>query len=333
MLTKTLVYAQNAAIEGLFTPPDGQVLLIVGQDLDALGGLPDHNSGYLDHIGRVTGGVTSYTGMPDLGGLETLANWGSGDVCAQCMLESPSYENMVIALGFWMAAGYEEQVAAGNYDTQIETLAQWIKQAARPVYLRIGYEFDGQWNDYEPTAYVNAYRRIVDHLRAAEVNNVAFVWQSATHNTPRYGGYEWLDWYPGDEYVDWFGLSYFEPREDILTAFLELARTHHKPVMIAEATPRGFDLGNTNNPEGVWNIWFAPFFEFIHTNQDVIRAVAYINVDWDSQAMWHDQGWGDSRVEANETVRELWLTEVQIDFWLKASPDLFEQLGYNVTPP
>jgi hypothetical protein len=72
------------------------------------------------------------------------------------------------------------EVSRGTYDAQIEQLADWLNQIDVPVYLRIGYEFDllgGQWG--APTDYRRAYRRIVDRLRAAGVDNVAYVWHSA----------------------------------------------------------------------------------------------------------------------------------------------------------
>lgn len=32
-------------------------------------------------------------------------------------------------------------------------------------------------------------------------------------------------------------------------------------------------------PEAIWHDWYEPFFDFIHANTDVIRAVAYFNAD------------------------------------------------------
>jgi beta-mannanase len=198
--------------------------------------------------------------------------------------------------------------------------------------LRIGYEFDGEWNRYDPEPYVAAWRRIVERLAENGVTNVATVWQSATHHTPRYGGHDWIDWYPGDEYVDWFGLSYFEPRLDILNAFLRLAREHGKPVMIAESTPRGANLANVTRPQLMWDTWFQPYFDFIYANQDVIRAVAYINVNWNAQPMWTNDNWGDSRVQVNADIMRWWLDELNKDMWLRASPDLFALLSYAAAP-
>jgi hypothetical protein len=58
----------------------------------------------------------------------------------------------------------------------------------------------------------------------------------------------------------------------------------------------------------IWAHWYAPLFELMAANGDVIRALAYINADWDSQPMWgppyKDGFWGDTRLEADEAVAE-----------------------------
>lgn len=309
-------------------PPDGKILLIIGQDLGAVGGMPGYDAGYVDAVDAVPGGVTTYTNL-GLDGLATPANWGSGDVHAQLIMDTPAFENSALVIGLYMANNMEYAVASGSQDAAIDALGEWIRAQDRPIYLRIGYEFDGEWNRYDPEPYAAAWRRIVDRLRENGVTNVATVWQSATHHTPRYGGYAWIDWYPGDAYVDWFGLSYFEPRPAILNAFLDLAREHGKPVMIAESTPRGANIASLRRPQLLWDTWFRPYFDFIDENQDVIRAVAYINVNWNSQPMWTNDNWGDSRIQANPEIMARWLGEVNKAAWLHASPDLFEMLNYS----
>lgn len=60
--------------------------------------------------------------------------------------------------------------------------------------------------------------------------------------------------------------------------------------------------------------WYAPFFRFIRNNKDVVKAVAYINADWDAQELWappYANGyWGDSRVQANSGISKKWLSEI-----------------------
>jgi hypothetical protein len=138
------------------------------------------------------------------------------------------------------------------------------------------------------------------------------------------------------------GLSYFDYDESVHTPFLDFARERRKPILVAESAPQGYELeagvfgwdGVPVTPAEIWDGWYAPYFAYIHHNADVIRAVAYINVDWNSQLMWQDGGseglyWGDSRVEANEVIRARWLAEVSTDRWLHGSPELFGVLGYG----
>jgi hypothetical protein len=96
--------------------------------------------------------------------------------------------------------------------------------------------------------------------------------------------------------------------------------------MIAEATPRA-DL-KVGDGTAHWTSWFNPLFEKIYMH-DRIKALAYINVNWDSQSMWQGQGWGDSRVQVNEVIMENWQNEIQKDSWILASDSLFELLDYQ----
>ena len=160
------------------------------------------------------------------------------------------------------------RIVSGELDKNIHQLANFFSMIEGPVYLRIGYEFDGGWNrGYEDaTEYVAAFRRIVDVLREENADNVQFVWQSAAFplDILNDGGYTDIrQWYPGDEYVDWMGFSLFllldegpaietdfEPptARELVGKVLELARERGKPVFIGEASPQGYDLaGGTNS--------------------------------------------------------------------------------------
>ena len=68
-------------------------------------------------------------------------------------------------------------------------------------------------------------------MRAEGVNNVAFVWHSYIFAS--YNGFPISAWYPGDEYVDWVGVSLFGllyQDADLLfhgDAVLDFAKTHN----------------------------------------------------------------------------------------------------------
>ncbi|MEL7220626.1 MAG: glycosyl hydrolase, partial [Bacteroidota bacterium] len=222
-----------------FAPEDGKKLLIIGQDLGFVGGLNTYTNGYVDQFSsHVPAGVTSYTSIPSLGGLTNRANWGAGDVQAQAYLNDPTFNHSFIVIGLYLV-GVLEGINDGDHDQSIQTLANWIKGQNRPVFIRIGYEFEGPWNAYAPNAFRDAWRHIVHIFDEEEVRNVAYVWQSAGLNYSNI-----LDWYPGDEYVNWLGYSQFDG-QNMGQSIKSLAIQRNKPIMIAEATPR-VDLGDGN---------------------------------------------------------------------------------------
>jgi len=336
----------NARTPALFEPPPGKQLFIVGQDLGAIGGFAwPRNRGYVDGIPIAPAGVTTYLSLPRLAGMEKAANLGSGVLNAQAILANPRYAHAVLAIGLHFV-GKEKAIADGEMDAAIQRLADWIRKSNRPVFLRIGYEFDGSWNHYDPENYRKAFRRIVEILRERGAKNCAMVWQSATSPVNGSRAPDVMKWYPGDDYVDWFGYSWFlnQPRQIELTdAWLALAAERGKPVMVCESAPQGYDLKRLNkrsifrgkNPqpktaEQIWAEWYEPFFAYVNRNRHQIRAVAYINANWNRQLMWgwpYSNGyWGDSRVQVNPVIREKWLAELSQPGWMRATPSLFSEL-------
>lgn len=309
--------------------PERKTWLFMGQDLGAVGGFPaDHDQGYVDYLG-VPPGVTIYTDLQFPLSLRQRLNVGSGDLCGQCYLDNPTFDGAMIAIGVYMVNDLPG-IVAGSRDANIALLGDFIRDTAQPVFLRIGYEFDGSWNGYDPALYIQAFRRIVDRLRAQGVRNFTTVWQGSGSTTNKT---TLLRWYPGDDYVDWVGYSYFRqsnPSGGIMT----IARERKKPVMIAEATPqRNLSLGD---PTTHWNTWFAPFFTHIHANQDMIKAVAYINVRWFDQPAWN-AGWGDSRVQIRPEIKTQWMAEMQTSMWAPGNfvnaDRNYVLTAHDLTPP
>jgi endo-1,4-beta-D-glucanase Y len=377
-------------ISGKFTPPSGKTMMIIGQDLEAITNytnpvngfpIPSGVTTYLN-LGLLTtattrgpSGKTIYYGALGLdnanapqktaGGFDS--DWGAGPLNAYSA--ALAWSNSTLQIGLYMV-GDLSPINSGARDNEIRKLKAFCaKISPKPIYLRIGYEFDGNWNNYDKTGYIAAYKRIVDILRGAsgtEAANVAFVWQASTSPVDDIvdGNSENInDWYPGDNYVDWMGMSWFltpgsapsnrttATQISLANEVLNLARTKKKPVMICESTPQGYKIGTTpltkanvgvwdgtaaqnsvtKTPTEVWNEWFKPYFDYIHANSDAIRAVSYINANWDSQYLWKDYVnsgyWGDSRVQANATIKSNWFSEINTPFWLHGSSALFSQLN------
>ncbi len=337
-------------------PEEPARLFIIGQDLDSIRGymassccaMPDGTTAYLD-LYELLSEPDDYGGLGiDRNGKPTgeESEWGAGAVNAY--MTAMEFDVNALAIGLSITEnehpGGLSRLADGKHDDEIRQLGRFIRKTGRITYLRIGYEFDGAWNQgyQHRELYVAAYRRIVDTLRADRVPGVRFVWQGSAAAVDEVidGGHEnILDWYPGDDYVDWVGLSWFmnpdetrsvpgyrgaTPRE-LSDELVQLARERGKPVMIAEAAPQAYDLNQRttahhspiwDGPSGsqqrslssdaIWDTWFQPMFDYMDDNADVIRALAYINCHWDSQPKWgppYASGfWGDTRLETNPDI-------------------------------
>lgn len=351
------INSQNAAVQHhrklqKFEPTDGKVLLFVGQELEAIGGLKDYNNGYLNHFQRPAG-WTAYTNISPgkesfgliqegLDGIFTTKNWGDHDSNMSLQLESKNFENMALAIGLSFVDN-EEKIADGTLDIYINKLADFLLSLGkRPVFLRIAYEFDGEpWNHYDQKSTIAAYKRIVDILRGRGVKNTAYVWQSTGSMSSEI---QLEQWYPGDDYVDWLGISFFNNWPKI--QMFKFARKKGKPVFIAESTPTITDpktdpnsgttletkLSNPEQAEQAWKQWFVPFFEAIETNKDVVKAVSYINCHWESHPMWYDNPTFkgiDARLHINNTIKKRWEEKISNPRFILSSPTLYNDLYKN----
>lgn len=306
-----------------FIPPAGKTLLIMGQTMEDIA---DYMGSFSDE--PLPGGWSAYWGIPSIEGItSTYFNPNGSSQNHQYLVDS--FPNSVIQSACWMVGTWDvaKNTANGDNDHVIRHFSTWAKSVDRPIYLRIGYEFDGPHNELDPVDYVNAYHRVVDIMRAEGVTNVAFVWHS--YLFAPYNGNTLESYYPGDDYVDWAGISLFGllyQDADLLQygdAFMEFAKLHKKPVMVAEASPTN---GIYPNDITVWNTWFVNFFSVCY--QKNIKAISFINANW-TDYNFPGINWADARLTNNTYVSDSWFAETNKPRYLKQSPTLFHELGYQ----
>ena len=286
------------------------VRVFVGQDVTTI-------AGYASNVGTPLG-VVGYTSLRNLEGLGTLAEYGTGP---QHLAElSRRYPDAHISIGLHIL-GELDAINRGELDAQIAKLAEELGAYNVPVLLRVGYEFDAEWVSFEPEPYKLAFRRIVEKMRPT-ASNVEYVWQSFSACGRTYKNYPLEAWYPGDQYVDWFGVSLFSEYSDCQFSsqldFAQRARDAGKEFFVAEATPRFFDVANqTYSRDGetfdnlttqqIIDRWYGPVSDFIRDTSDVLKGFAYINANWEGpdQTAWTEY-WGDARVQSNPEILEYW---------------------------
>src|SRR3954463_4554055 len=107
-----------------------------------------------------------------------------------------------------------QAIAAGEFDAYLSAQGKALAAVGAPVAVRFAHEMNGDWypwgqgaNGNAPADYVAAYRHVHDVVTAAGASNVVWVWSPITVISRPGVPLEPL--YPGDEYVDWVGLSVY----------------------------------------------------------------------------------------------------------------------------
>lgn len=134
-------------------------------------------------------------------------------------------------------------VSAGVYDPEIAELVAGLTLLGRPAFIRVGYEFNGGWNNYPPKAYIGAWNKIVSAWKADPALNrsVAAVWDYSCDGPGHY-----MSWYPTETPPDWWGVNIFSQASlassDCVAGFVDAATAARVPVMLGESTPRGYSV-------------------------------------------------------------------------------------------
>lgn len=158
--------------------------------------------------------------------------------------------------------------AGGSYDSKLIEAFSYLNTLSNPVFIRIGGEMNVWNNAAAPDQYIAAYRHVASLARSC-CPRAALVF------SPNYSSSYRVDmdsFYPGDEYVDWVGVSLYYNRyhhsinDPAQSAFLgvgeygdamlniqqgvNLSRLHKKPLMATEG-------GSTNKFNGEDNSAWA----------------------------------------------------------------------------
>lgn len=323
--------------------PDQGILFSIGQDVDSINNYAEHSNT------PDLAGVVNYVGIQYLDGLLFEGNSGAGRNNIHELAEK--YPNSALIIGVSMN-GVISRVAAGEFNENIDILLRALGAYNRPIYLRWAYEVDGPWNGHNPNDLIRSWRYVHQRIRdLGYEKQIALVFQVATY-CPVYTDFE--RWWPGDQFVDWVGFSYFAPQDcnwQRIHEFLRFNQRHgHKPVFINESSPQRYQISDltysydpaqgTNriqkSAQQIWDEWFIPYFNMINDPSNNIKAITYINADWDNQPRWGDFGdgysegyWGDSRVQVNPIIFSYWLQEINKPRYIHLSENLFERLGFK----
>ena len=290
LFVTSFVFAQRkTGLTGRYVPANNHTLVFCGQN-------NTDSKSFVEINEKTPAGFMIYTSLQNLEALDEDVDYGTGEMSGNFILTN--YKKSALQIGLFLV-GSLDSVTDGSLDDNIRKLGEWIKKTNVPVFLRIGYEFDLPENNYDPELYKQAFKYIVEKLDEQKVKNVAYVWHSYASYNPK--GIE--RFYPGDEYVDWCAISYFANPQWF--PMVQFAKAHNKPLMIAECSP----ATGTNSTEADKIKWYRILFKFIQSKD--VKALCYINANWDEQPMFEQYAWGNGKLDVSEKIKSYWLENIK----------------------
>jgi len=330
----------------LFEPEGNRVLHFTGPTVDQAHAVDDYTNMVGPELAPV--GTSIWIGIPGTRpGPQSMARLKERieevKAAGRMLNLSLSFENGRVD-GFGTAS--DREVAETDlHDAAIDELALLLKELGVPTILRIGGEINGKWQGNTPYVFPLAYRKVVSRFRAIGTPNVAFAWcvepRGDNHIDGKRNGR--FKWFPGDDFIDWYGVDVFgRPEFSVIPGrrtsatisaptrlLLAMAKRAGKPVIVGETTPFRMHIPpGSEDPRGdearrIWREWFKPFTEWLDLNSQ-IKAVVMLSVDWSATRVY--TSWGDARIQINPTLSEMWREELRRDRWIH-KPALPDAIG------
>lgn len=184
-------------------------------------------------------------------------------------------------------------IIRGDFDDYIDGWAEGLAAYGQPVFLNFAHEMNGNWypwgigvNGNQRGEFVDAWRHVHDRFTAVDAANVIWVWTPNEMYADVPATVEEV--YPGDEYVDWFGMNGFNWGANIRwescdcqsawRTFNEVfAYTYDRLVSLADKPVMICEVG-CSEVGGDKAAWISQaFLEDIPNNYPKMRAVSWFN--------------------------------------------------------
>lgn len=102
----------------------------------------------------------------------------------------------------------------GRYDWRFRIMGKQIKEVGHPIFFRLNNEMNSDWTSYsasacldDPQIFVELWRRIYNIFQEVGVDNAIWVFNPNDESFPPNGYNASMAFYPGDEYVQMFGVT------------------------------------------------------------------------------------------------------------------------------
>ena len=228
-------------------------------------------------------------------------------------------------------------ILAGKWDAYIDQWADGARNYGKPLLVTWGLEMNGSWFPWSgnyygggevigekdglqlyagPELFKQAYRYVVDRVRARKADNILWGFHANNFDLPRDSWNTMGNYYPGANYVDWLGLSVYgkmikaegwasfnDVMEDPYEAICRL--DPQKPVILAE-------WGVAEFPPGDKAAFIASALSDLTAKYPRVRAAVYWHERWENK----DGTYSNLRVNSSPEALKAYQTGIADSYWV-----------------
>lgn len=185
-----------------------------------------------------------------------------------------------------------QKIIEGKLDKALKKWADDAKSFGEPLMVEFGTEVNGDWfswsginNGRNPEIFKEAYIHIIELFRDEEVNNITWVYHVHGESAPDESWNSMSAYYPGDDYIDWLGMSIYGVQEkgetlrDVNVLFDDAykklsAVSKNKPLALLE-------FGMIEHERKAE--WLKSVFDLLKSGKyNRIKAISYWHSLWDN---------------------------------------------------
>ena len=228
-------------------------------------------------------------------------------------------------------------ILSGQWDSYIDAWADGARAYGKPLLVTWGLEMNGTWFPWSgcyygggkiighreghplhagPETFKQAYRYVVDRVRARKAFNILWGFHVNNFSDPRQEWNSMARYYPGKDYVDWLGLSVYGKlsRSEGWADFIDMMHTPYheigrldpeKPIFLAE-------WGVGEFPPGDKAGFIGEVFSRLPSQYPRVRLAVFWHERWENA----DGSYSNLRVNSSPEALEAYRKGVAAPYWL-----------------
>lgn len=202
-----------------------------------------------------------------------------------------------------------QNIIDGKFDEELLRWARDAKKSGIPIMLEFGTEVNGDWFPWcgiyngggetsgygdstladGPEKFKDAYKHIIGLFTKESVKNVTWAFHVNNGSAPEESWNNFSAYYPGDEYIDWIGVSVYgmQNSEEDWYSFSEVFdNSYNELASVSENKPLAiFEFGVADEPKfGDKAQWIKEALQSIRNGKyPRIKAISYWHSNWENE--------------------------------------------------